>query len=82
MSRQRAVLVPDAAIASDQGGSYVLVADEKNLVQYRRVHVGPAVDDGMRVVADGVVPAEWVVVNGLQRARPGIEVKPIRAAAP
>jgi RND family efflux transporter MFP subunit len=82
MSHQRAVLVPDAAIASDQGGPYVLVADDKNMVQYRRVHVGPAVDDGMRIVADGVGPADWVVVNGLQRARPGIEVKPIRAAAP
>ncbi len=81
MSRQHAALVPDAAIGSDQGGQYVLVVDDKNLIQYRRVHVGPAVDDEQRVILDGVGPADWVVVNGLQRARPGVEVKPVRTDA-
>lgn len=81
MSHRRAVLVPDAAIQSDQGGQYVLVLDEKSVVQYRRVQVGPAVEDGFRVVDDGVGPADTIVVNGLQRARPGLEVKPIQAQA-
>jgi len=79
MSHRRAVLVPDAAIASDQGGEYVLVVDEKNLTQYRRVHAGPSVEDGLRVVEDGVGPTDSVIVNGIQRARPGVEVKPVQA---
>jgi RND family efflux transporter MFP subunit len=82
MIHQRAVLVPDSAIASDQGGQYVLVVDDKNQAEYRRVHVGPSVEDGLRVVEDGVGPADAIVVNGLQRARPGIEVKPSEAAKP
>ena len=82
MSRQHAVLVPDAAIASDQGGQYVLVIDDQNKVQYRRVHVGPTIDPDLRVVADGVGPADRIVVNGMQRARPGIEVKPVQASHP
>jgi RND family efflux transporter MFP subunit len=82
MSRQHAVLVPDAAIASDQGGQYVLAVDAQNKVQYRRVHVGPPVEPSLRVVADGVNPADRIVVNGLQRARPGIEVKPVQASHP
>jgi RND family efflux transporter MFP subunit len=81
MSHRRAVLVPDAAIASDQGGQYVLVVDEKNLAQYRRVQVGPTVEGGLRVVDDGVGPSDTIVVNGLQRARPGVEVKPVQAQA-
>jgi RND family efflux transporter MFP subunit len=81
MSHQQAVLVPDAAIGSDQGGQYVLLANDKNLVEYRRVHVGPTVDDDQRVIIDGVGPADWVIVNGLQRARSGVEVKPVRADA-
>ena len=81
MSHRRAVLVPDAAIQSDQGGQYVLVVDEKNLAQYRRVQVGPTVEGGLRVVDAGVGPADTIVVNGLQRARPGVEVKPTQAQA-
>ena len=81
MSHGHAVLIPDAAIQSDQGGQYVLVVDDKNLAQYRRVQVGPAIDGGLRVVDSGVGPADTIVVNGLQRARPGVEVKPIQAQA-
>ncbi|HVN38410.1 MAG TPA: efflux RND transporter periplasmic adaptor subunit [Myxococcota bacterium] len=81
MSHRRAILVPDAAIQSDQGGQYVLVVDEKNLAQYRRVQVGPTVEGGLRVVDAGVGPADMIVVNGLQRARPGVEVKPTQAQA-
>jgi RND family efflux transporter MFP subunit len=82
MSQQHAILVPDAAIASDQGGQYVLVVDEQNKVQYRRVHVGPTVEPNLRVVADGVSASDRIVVNGIQRARPGIEVKPVQASPP
>jgi len=82
MSHGKAVLVPEAAVSADQGGQYLLVVNDKNIVEYRRVTVGPVVKGAMRVVRDGVGTSDWVVVNGLQRARPGSEVKPTRTEAP
>ena len=72
--------MPDDAVALDQGGRYVLVVGDKDVVEYRRVEVGQLVD-GMRIVQKGVATGDWIVVNGLQRARPGSTVKPTRAAA-
>ena len=77
-TREQAVQVPDVAVQADQGGSYLLLVDAQNAVQYRRVHVGPLTEGDLRVIHDGVTPAEWVVVDGLQRARPGSVVKPLR----
>jgi multidrug efflux system membrane fusion protein len=77
-TREHALLVPDIAVQADQGGSYLLLVDAQNLVQYRRVHVGALTEGDLRVIRDGVTPADWVVVDGLQRARPGSAVKPLR----
>jgi RND family efflux transporter MFP subunit len=81
LSREKSLLVPDVAIGTDQGGRYVLVVDDKDAVQYRQVKLGSQVGE-MRVVTDGVKPGEWVIVNGMQHARPGSTVKPVREAAP
>ena len=77
-TRERALLVPEEAISADQGGEYLLTVDDKNVVQYRRVHVGPTADGSLRVVEDGIGAEDWVIVNGLQRARPGSAVNPTR----
>jgi RND family efflux transporter MFP subunit len=77
-TRERALLVPEVAVSADQGGEYLLAVDDKNVVQYRRVHVGPTVDGSLRVVQDGIGAEDWVIVNGLQRARPGSAVHPTR----
>ncbi|MFH5803673.1 efflux RND transporter periplasmic adaptor subunit [Alienimonas sp. DA493] len=69
------LLVEERAISADQRGDYLLVVDDKNTVQYRPVTVGPA-DAGLRVIESGLNPSDRVVVNGLQRARPGAEVAP------
>ena len=69
------ILLPDRAIATDQRGEYVLVVNEKNVVEERRVALGIA-EKGMRVIAEGVSAGDKVVVNGLQRARPGTTVEP------
>jgi RND family efflux transporter MFP subunit len=69
------VLVEDRAIGSDQRGDYMLVVNDKNVVEYRPVKLGPRFDT-MRVVDSGVKATDWVIVNGLQRARPGAQVKP------
>ena len=69
------LLVEQRALGSDQRGDFVLVVNEKNVVEYRPVELGTTTD-GMRVIKKGLAPDEWIVVNGLQRARPGAEVKP------
>jgi RND family efflux transporter MFP subunit len=76
-----ALLVTERALGADQRGRYLLVVNSQNVVEYRPVKVGASVD-GMRVVEQGIRPGEWVVVNGLQRARPGAKVKPTQAPMP
>jgi RND family efflux transporter MFP subunit len=71
------LLIPDKSISADQRGEYVLVVNEKNVVEHRQVNLGLRVAN-MRVVTSGVAAGEWIVVNGLQRARPGAKVKPVR----
>jgi RND family efflux transporter MFP subunit len=71
----KALLVPEEAIGTDQGQKYLLVVDGNNVVQYRRVQVG-RVDGSLRVIQEGLKPGERVIVNGLQRARPGSAVQP------
>ncbi len=75
-----ALLVPDRAVGADQAGSYLLVVGKKNVVERRNVTLGTEVD-GMRVITGKVSPEDLVVVDGLQRARPGLAVKPTREEA-
>ena len=75
----RAVLVDDRAIGTDQSQKFVYVIDAENKVTYRPVTVG-RLDDGLRIVQKGLQPGETVVVNGLQRVRPGVVVAPERVA--
>jgi RND family efflux transporter MFP subunit len=74
------ILVEERAIGSDQRGDYMLAVNEKNVVEYRPVKLGPRFDS-MRVVESGIAVSDWVIVNGLQRARPGTQVKPEPVAA-
>jgi RND family efflux transporter MFP subunit len=69
------LLVDERAIGSDQRGDYVLVVNDKNIVEYRPVRLGIDVK-GLRVVESGIDAGDRVVINGLQRARPGAEVQP------
>ena len=71
----RAVLVTERAIGTDQEKKYVLVVGEGNKAEYREVTLG-ASNGGLRVVLDGLKPGERIVVNGLQRVRPGAIVQP------
>lgn len=75
----RAVLVDDRAIGTDQSQKFVYVIDAQNKVTYRPVTVG-RLNDGLRIVQQGLQPGETVVVNGLQRVRPGVVVAPERVA--
>jgi RND family efflux transporter MFP subunit len=70
-----AVLINDSAIGTDQTMRYVLLLGADNKVEYRPVELGPLVD-GLRVVRSGLKPGDTIVVNGLMRVRPGMQVSP------
>ena len=70
-----AVLIDDRAVSTDQAKKFVLVVDAQNHAQYREVTQGNMFE-GLRVINAGLQPGERIVVSGLQRVRPGAEVKP------
>ncbi len=70
-----ALLVPDVALGSDQGGRYVLVVNNENVVEQRKVTTGP-LDGDLRVIESGLKPDDRVVIAGLLRAIPGQKVDP------
>lgn len=78
---QPKLLVERRAVGTDQRGDFVLVVNEKNMVEYRNVRLGITVGD-LQVIEDGIGPNDRVVVNGLQRARPGAQVDPQVAETP
>ena len=71
-----AVLVPQRAVLDEQGGSYVLAVNEDGTVEQRSVVAG-AVHDGMQRIVEGLASGERVVVDGVQKARPGQKVVPV-----
>jgi membrane fusion protein, multidrug efflux system len=79
-----ALLIPDAAVASDQSRKIVFIVGADGVVGTKLVELGPIVD-GLRVIRSGLAPTDRIIVDGLQRARPGQKVKPeagnIEAAA-
>jgi RND family efflux transporter MFP subunit len=72
----QALMVPDTAVNTDQDKRYLLVLDDKNVVQRRDVRLGKLTDDGMRVVETHLNPNDRVVIEGIQRARIGTTVTP------
>jgi RND family efflux transporter MFP subunit len=68
-----ALLVPDAAIGTEQARKFVLVVDDGGIARQKYVTLGQ-LDDGLRVVKDGLAPGDRVIVKGLMRARSGVKV--------
>jgi RND family efflux transporter MFP subunit len=73
--RHNAMLVEEKTIGTDQANKFVLTLTSSNTVAYRQVQLGPLAD-GKRIVRSGIEPGEKIVVNGLQRVRPGMAVTP------
>jgi len=71
----KALLVPDAALGSDQGGRYLLVVGKNDVVEPRNVTIGTKVGD-LRVIEKGLAPDDRVIVSGILRAVPGQKVDP------
>jgi RND family efflux transporter MFP subunit len=75
-----ALLLPDAAVATDQSRKIVFVVKDDNTVEAKPVTLGP-LDEGLRVIREGLNPEDRVIVDGLQRARVGAKVTPKTAEA-
>ena len=75
--KYRALMLPPEAVASDLSQQFVFVVDAQNLAQYRKVTPGPIID-GLRIIRDGLQPDDWVIVKGVQRAKTGAKVDPIK----
>lgn len=75
-----AVLVPDDIIGTDQSRKFVLVVGEDNTAQMRFVTLGPLRDNGLRIIREGLSTDDTVIINGIQRARPGNPVTPVEGA--
>jgi multidrug efflux system membrane fusion protein len=74
-SPYEALLLPDTAIATDQSRKIVFVVKDDNTVEAKPVTLGP-LDEGLRVIREGLKPEDRVIVDGLQRARVGAKVTP------
>ena len=72
-----AILVPDRAIATDQAQRFVWVVNQENQAEYRKVVLGAPIGQS-RVIKEGLKAGEWVVIEGLQKLKPGIKVNPER----
>ena len=77
-SPYEALLLPDTAIATDQSRKIVFVVKADDTVEARAVVLGP-LDDGLRVIREGLKPDDKVIVDGIQRARVGAKVSPHEA---
>lgn len=74
-ARHDVILVDERTIGTDQANKFVLTLTSSNTVAYRQVHLGPLVD-GKRIVRSGLAANDTIVVDGLQRVRPGMAVTP------
>jgi multidrug efflux pump subunit AcrA (membrane-fusion protein) len=71
-----ALLVPDAAIGTEQVRKYLLVVDGENTARQKYIVLGQLTPDGLRVIKEGLGPDDRVVISGLMQARPGMKVRP------
>jgi membrane fusion protein, multidrug efflux system len=72
--KERALLVPDTAVQTDQTRKLLLVVGRDGTVAAKEVELGPVIDGGLRVVRGGLAPGDRVVIEGTQMAIPGSKV--------
>ncbi len=72
----QAILINPTAVGTDQNKKFVFVVNGESKTEYREVHLGTLVD-GLQIVTSGLNEGDQIVVNGLQRLRPGTPVTPV-----
>jgi hypothetical protein len=70
------LLLPDAAIGTEQARRFVMVIDDQDTARPKYVTLGQVTKDGLRAIKEGIGPDDRVVVSGLMQARPGQKVRP------
>jgi len=74
--KESMAMVPQAAVQASQQGQFVLIVDESNTVKQRHVVLGRRIN-AMWVVEEGLETGEQVIIEGLQKVRPGVAVNPV-----
>lgn len=74
-AKHQALLISERAVGTDQAQKFVLALTPTNTVAYQPIVLGPSIG-GMRIIRSGITDGEQIVVNGMQRVRPGMTVKP------
>lgn len=80
-TQANALLVPDRALGTDQQGKYLLIVGSDDKVVHRVVQTGTLEEGNLRVINSGLKPGEQVIIEGLQFARAGSNVKPVTQSA-
>jgi RND family efflux transporter MFP subunit len=70
-----ALLVPETTLSTDLGGRYLMLVNDEGLAEKRYVQPGQLQEGNLRIVLDGLEPGDRFIVEGLQRARPGMAVR-------
>lgn len=74
-----ALLLPDRAIATDQADRFVWVMNQNKAVEYRKVTLGKKIG-AWRVIQQGLQAGDWVVIEGVQKLKPGSKIEPEKIA--
>lgn len=77
-TEEKAVLVENVSIGTDQLGKFLYVVNDSNVVNTRHIEIGQLVDDGMRIVTSGLSPNERYVTKALMKVRQGMKIQPIQ----
>lgn len=72
----KALMIPDEIIGTNQSLRYVYVLDEEHKVSSRNLTLGPLHSNGLRIVRSGIQPKDQLIINNLQKIRPGMPVSP------
>ena len=75
---EKAILVDNASIGTNQLGKFLYVVNDSNVVNTRHIELGQLVDDGMRIVISGLSPDERYVTKALMKVRQGMKIQPIQ----
>lgn len=79
-AEHKAMMVPDEIIGTNQSIRFIYTLSDDNQVVSKTVTLGPIHSNGLRVVRDGIAPDDKVIVNNLQKIRPGMAVSPLQVA--
>lgn len=71
----KGILIDEKAIGTDLNNKFVLIVNDNDELEYRAVELGEKVN-GLRIVREGLTPSDRIVVNGLQRVRPSMQIDP------